>query len=82
VLEETTGLAPGDPWFARLKAAYLEPWGPGLEDALELALRVAAFAHTFAWVRQRDRLPDDHLPPFDHSFAVVLRRALAAVSAQ
>src|SRR5262249_10332456 len=26
-LEERTKLTPGDPWFARLRDAYLEPWG-------------------------------------------------------
>ncbi len=75
-LEEATGLAPGDPWFGRLRAAYLEPWGPGLEQALDLALRVTAFAHAFAWARQRDHLPDHELPRFDRWFAVILRRAL------
>jgi|tagenome__1003787_1003787.scaffolds.fasta_scaffold20983942_7 hypothetical protein len=75
-LEEATGLEPDDPWFARLKAAYLEPWGRGLEQALDLALRVTAFAHAFAWARQRDYLPEDEGPGFDRWFAVILRRAL------
>jgi hypothetical protein len=42
-LEEMEGLARGDPWFARLRDAYLEPWGrPGeLRETFELAeLRV------------------------------------------
>lgn len=75
-LEEATGLDPGDRWFARLRAAYLEPWGPGLEPALDLALRVTAFAHAFAWARQRDHVPDDERPRFDRWFAVILRRAM------
>ena len=75
-LEEVTGLEPGDPWFGRLRAAYLEPWGPGLDEVLELALRVTAFAHAFAWLRQRDHLPGDELERFDRWFAVILRRAL------
>ena len=52
-------LPPGDPWFARLRDAYLEPWGRGLADAFALALRVGTFAHTFAWTRHRDYLPQD-----------------------
>jgi hypothetical protein len=38
-LEETNKLAPNDSWFARLRDAYLEPWGRGLEDAFTLRLR-------------------------------------------
>ena len=72
-----TGLAPGDPWFARLRDAYLEPWGRGLTGAFELAIRVGSFAHTFAWARQRDHLPEDARPEFDRWFATVLRRAIA-----
>ena len=42
-LEETNKLTPTDPWFARLREAYLEPWGPGLADAFALAIRVGTF---------------------------------------
>jgi len=42
-------------------------------DAIALALRVGAFAHTFAWARQRDALPEGAHPAFD---PVVPRRAL------
>ena len=66
------------PWFDRLRDAYLEPWGPGLEDAFELGIRIGKFAHAFAWLRQRDHLPEDTRPDFDKWFAVILRRALAA----
>lgn len=76
-LEEINGLPPGDPWFARLSDAYLEPWGRGLAVTFALALRVGTFAHTFAWARQRDHLPVQARPEFDTLFAVVLRRALA-----
>jgi hypothetical protein len=76
-LEEINGLPPGDPWFARLRDAYLEPWGRGLTGTFVLALRVGTFAHTFAWARQRDHLPAQARPEFDTWFAVVLRRALA-----
>jgi len=76
-LEERTKLPPTDPWFARLRDAYLEPWGSDLLDVFALALRVGAFAHTFAWVRQRDHLPEEARPEFDKGFAIILRRALA-----
>jgi hypothetical protein len=79
-LEEVNKLPPGDPWFTRLRDAYLEPWGPGLTGAFALALRVGAFAHTFAWARQRDALPAEARPDFDTWFAVVLRRAIAQMS--
>lgn len=76
-LEEVTRLRPGDPWFTRLRDAYLEPWGVGLTGTFELAMRVGGFAHAIAWARQRDHLPDGARPDFDRWFAVVLRRALA-----
>jgi hypothetical protein len=77
-LEETTKLEPGDPWFARIRDAYLEPWGAGNDDTFELAQRVGSFAHAIAWTRQRERLPESFRPRFDSAFAVILRRALAA----
>ncbi len=76
-LEEVTELAPGDPWFARLRDAYLEPWGRGLEDVFALAMRVGAVAHAIAWLRQRDHLPVEQRADFDRWFPVVLRRAIA-----
>jgi hypothetical protein len=76
-LEELNGLPPGDPWFARLRDAYLEPWGRGLEGAFALAVRVGAFAHAAAWARQRDHLPEAARADFDKVFPVVLRRAIA-----
>jgi len=77
-LEEFNKLSPTDPWFTRLRDAYLEPWGRGLTDAFALAMRVGAFAHAAAWVRQRDAF--GRLWNFDPGFATVLRRALAYAS--
>ena len=77
-LEERTGLPPGDPWFARLRDAYLEPWGPGLSEAFELAEHAGRFVHAFGWAALRRQLPDAARPAYDVPFAVVLRRALAA----
>ena len=76
-LEQRNRLPPGDPWFARLRDAYLEPWGRGLATVFALAMRVGAFAHAIAWVRQRDHLPQQARPEFDEEYAIVLRRALA-----
>lgn len=75
-LEGVNELQPGDPFFARVRDAYLEPWGDGHEETFELALRVGEFAHSIAWLRQRDHLPEDERRDFDEWFPVVLRRAV------
>lgn len=77
MLKQVARLAPGDPWFARLRDAYLEPWGEGLLDVFALAMRVGAFAHTFTWARHRAALPRQARAQFDAHFAAVLRRAVA-----
>jgi hypothetical protein len=79
-LEEINKLPPDDPWFVRLRDAYLEPWGRDFEGAFALAIRVGAFAHAFAWTRQRDNLPPSARPRFDIWFPVVLRRAVTQAS--
>ena len=76
-LEERNGLAPDDRWFERLRDAYLEPWGPDLTETFALAMRVGAFAHAFASIRQRDHLHASEQLAFDEDFTVVLRRAIA-----
>jgi hypothetical protein len=80
-LEEIGKLPPGDRWHERLRDAYLEPWGPGLAGAFEIAIRAGAFAHAFAWARQQDALPPEARPDFDKWFAVILRRAIARTAA-
>lgn len=75
-LEETNRLAPTDPWFSRLRDAYLEPWGNGLAETFGLAIRVGMVAHAIAWLRQRDFLPAESHMDFDRWFANILRRAL------
>jgi hypothetical protein len=76
-LEEVNHLVPDDPWFPRLRDAYLEPWGSGLEQTFEIAMHVGWFAHAIAWTRQRAALPAEARPDFDRAFAIVLRRAVA-----
>jgi hypothetical protein len=76
-LEERTRLTPGDPWFTRLRDAYLEPWGRNLGDAFALAVRVGTFARPIAYIRQRVALPPEERLRFDTDFSTVLRRAVA-----
>jgi hypothetical protein len=76
-LEERNRMSAGDPWFSRLRDAYLEPWGPGLRDTFTLAMRVGAIAHAVAWLRQRDALPQEAQAEFNQEFSIVLRRALS-----
>jgi hypothetical protein len=78
-LVEVSNLPADDPWFPRLRAAYLEPWGRGLDDVLELALRVGAVAYTIAWARQYDHLPADEHEEFTGYWGYNLRLALAAI---
>jgi hypothetical protein len=76
-LEERTGIAPGNPWFSRLRDAYLEPWGHELRDPFTLAVRVGTFARAIAYIRQRAALPPEAGQPFEMDFSIVLRRAVA-----
>ena len=76
-LEERNELRPDDPWFAKLRDAYLEPWGDGLVEAFDLSQRVGSFAHAFGWVSLRRQLPAHERIAYDRPFGIVLRRALA-----
>jgi hypothetical protein len=76
-LEQVTRLPPGDPWFTRLRDAYLEPWGRRLDGVFALAMRVGSVAHAIAWQRQRDHPPAKERAEFDRWFSIVLRRAVA-----
>jgi hypothetical protein len=78
-LDEINHLPPADPWFTRLRDAYLEPWGPRRQETFELAMRVGVFAHAIAWARQREYLHQEQRIAFDTGFASVLRRALLRV---
>jgi hypothetical protein len=78
-LEEYSQVRPGDPWFDKLRDAYLEAWGSDLIDQFELALQVGMFAHPIAWIRQREFLPPSDRWKFDRPFAHLLRRALRSI---
>jgi hypothetical protein len=77
LLEEFNHLPPHDPWFRKLRDAYLEPWGTGLEVTFEIAIRIGRFAHAIAWTRQRDALPLEARADFDRAFGIILQRAVA-----
>jgi hypothetical protein len=71
-LTHINGLAPDDLWYARLRDAYLEPWGGNLRTEFDLAMRVGTFAHAIAWRRQRLALPAEWLPTYDEAYRQVL----------
>jgi hypothetical protein len=77
-LEEINRLPPTDPWFARLRDAYLEPWGSGHIETFELAMRLGTFARAFAIARQRAALPEGRRE-LDSDFQIMLRRALTQI---
>ncbi|MBA2462584.1 MAG: hypothetical protein H0V45_12590 [Actinobacteria bacterium] len=78
-LDELTGLQTDDPWFARLRDAYLEPWGrPNeLRDTFELAQRLGAFAHLFKELRVLDAIPEEERPRFAPDLPALLARCVA-----
>lgn len=76
-LQEHNGLAPDDPWFDRLRDAYLEPWGAGFEATFTLAQRVGMVAHALAWQRHRQAMAAAPWPEFEGLYAALLRRVLA-----
>jgi hypothetical protein len=78
VLEEVVKVPPGDPVYARLRDAYLEPWG-GDAGAVEPALRLGVFANAFTWFRHRDAIDPAARAELDRWFPSVLRRTLAQI---
>jgi len=80
-LEEHNVLDPLDPWFTRVRDAYLEPWGHGRVEEFTLAQRVGIFAHAVAWARCRAALTPAQQDDFDEGYPVILRRALARIDA-
>jgi hypothetical protein len=47
-----------------------------LDGVFALAMRVGAFAHAIAWLRQRDHLSAMERTEFDRGFPIVLRCAI------
>lgn len=81
-LEETCGPAGDDPWCARLRDSYLEPWGRSIElrAAFELAQRLGPFAHAFKELRVFDAVPVDERPRHAPDLAKLLAGCVAAAS--
>ena len=79
-MAEKNRLPPDDPWFKRLRDAYLEPWGGDQRETFDLALRISGIAHAVAWLAQREALPAAQRPEFDRWFALILRLALTRAS--
>lgn len=71
VIAHIYSLERDDPWFTRLRAAYLEPWGAPLE-AFDLAQKVAAFSRSLTWRRIVDGVTEDP----DHHCSDALQRNL------
>ena len=66
-------------------ASWVRPrrWSPAAatttasrRPSFTLAIRVGTFAHSIAWARQRDHLPEKDRPDFDPHYADLLRRAI------
>jgi hypothetical protein len=70
-----------DEWPADLLSAYLEPWGPGYEETLALALQVGAFAHAFGFLRLWDHLTGNERPAYADALPSIVRRAYERWSA-
>jgi Phosphotransferase enzyme family len=79
-LQERNRLAGDDPWFRRLRDAYLEPWGSGFAKTFVLATQVGAVAYAIAALRQRQELSGLGRDQFDVDVATRFRRALAVVT--
>lgn len=79
-LEELSHLSPEDAVFARLRDAYLEPWGSSreLRDLFELAFRLGPFAHVFKELRVVDTLPPKDARRMAPNLGESLARCVAA----
>jgi hypothetical protein len=75
-------LSPGDPWLARLRDAYLAPWGrpSELRETFEVAQRLAPFAHVFKHLPVLDVIPAEKRPLYVPSLAAILADCVAAAT--
>jgi hypothetical protein len=78
-LHEANGIPADDPWFERLRDAYLEPWGSGHVELFEIAQRVGNVAQALGWLRHHRAMGVGAFPGFDDQFPGVLRRAIRAL---
>jgi hypothetical protein len=70
----------GDPWLARLRDAYLEPWGQPAElrEAYALAERLGPFGHVFKSLPLLDTIPKAEQPLYLSDFTSTLAACAAA----
>jgi hypothetical protein len=78
-LEEMAGEMRDGAWSARLRDAYLEPWGrpSELRSMFELAQRLGAFAHVFKELRVLDAITEEERPRFAPDIPGLLARCVA-----
>ena len=67
-----------DPWFARLRDAYLEPGARAFDRRSTSPIALGPVAQLFAWQRHRVRDAGEAAGGFDDDFASVLRRRARA----
>lgn len=81
-LEEMDGPLRGHAQFARLRDAYLEPWGrpAELRETFELAQRLGAFAHLFKELRVLDAIPEEERPRLAPDLPALLAHCVAAAA--
>lgn len=79
-LEDLGGVPAGNASFARLRDAYLEPWGKPAElrEAFDLALRLGVFAHMFKELHVYDAIAEAQRAEFARYFPSLLARCAAA----
>jgi hypothetical protein len=70
----------GDPWIARLRDAYLEPWGQPAElrKTYALAERLGPFGHVFKSLPLFETIPKAEQPLYLSDFAPTLAACAAA----
>ena len=69
-------------WYARLRDAYLEPWGRSTElrETFELAQRLGPFAHLFKELRVLDAIPAEERPAYAPDLPALLASCVAVAT--
>lgn len=81
-LEEMDGPLRGHAQLARLRDAYLEPWGrpAELRETFELAQRLGAFAHLFKELRVLDAISEEERPRLAPDLPALLAHCVAGAA--
>lgn len=77
-IDDVSKVPRNDGWFARLRDAYLEPWGQtsALRETFELAHRLGTFAHVFKQLRVLDAIPENKRDRLKQEIAALLAHAV------